>query len=81
MSRTDIETADVDNTTKVLITELRSEIDALKNEIQNLKDLIPILNVDYPALEAQQAQINYVLSGNNYEERWNRITDAVNNLK
>jgi hypothetical protein len=81
MSRIDIEKADVDNTTKVLITELRTEIDSLKNEIQNLKDLIPVLNVDYPALEAQQAQINYVLSGNNYEERWNKITDAIKNLK
>jgi hypothetical protein len=74
MERTDIESADVDASTKLLVKELRSEIDSLK-------EMILELSSNSAVLRAQQAQLNYVLDGNNYEERWTAVQNAIENLK
>lgn len=80
MTRIDIDTADVDETTRNLIREVRSEIDTLFYELEKLKEATPELTTDLDVLNAQQAQIEYVLAGNNTQERWQKITNAIRDL-
>ena len=81
MARIDIDNADVDETTRNLIREIRTELDEVYSEIKNLRIAITESITSHYALQAQQAQIDYVLSGTDYDERWQAIETAIRNLE